>query len=51
MENIHIVPIDDLKEHEDSIECWCNPYEVEEGVIVHNSMDRREKHENGAPLQ
>lgn len=51
MENIHIVPIDDLREHEDSIECWCQPDEVEDGVIVHNSLDGREKYENGAPLQ
>jgi len=38
---IHVVPLNDLREHDDTADCWCRPRE-EEGVIVHNSMDRRE---------
>lgn len=50
-EKVHIVPIDDIRDHQDSIECWCEPFEVEDGVIVHNSLDGREKYENGAKPQ
>lgn len=41
---LHVVPINDLREHEPS-DCWCHPrVEQENGVdiAVHNSMDRRE---------
>ena len=40
----HVVPCQDLKEHDVDGACWCHPYE-DEGVIVHNSMDRREHYE------
>jgi hypothetical protein len=44
---LHVVPVNDLREHiEDGIKCWCKPHE-ETGVIVHNSMDGREKFETG----
>lgn len=44
---IHVYPINDLREHEvEGKKCWCNPTE-EEGVIIHNSMDRREEYEQG----
>lgn len=43
---MHVLPINDLKEHEESESCWCNP-EYDEGVIIHNSMDRREEYETG----
>jgi hypothetical protein len=42
----HVYPLDDLREHELSLDCWCKPYD-DEGVIVHNSMDQREKYETG----
>lgn len=46
---LHVVPRDDLREH--SIDrdkpCWCHPEEDEHGIIVHNSMDGREKFETG----
>jgi len=48
---IHVLPINDLKEHdEESDQCWCNP-RVEIGdseglyempIIIHNSADGRE---------
>lgn len=42
----HVVPINDLREHQESIECWCRPI-IDGDVVVHNSMDRREEYENG----
>lgn len=48
----HIVPQNDLREHKcNRLECWCNPIlaNQDEGgyIIVHNSMDGREKFETG----
>lgn len=40
--DFHILPIDDLKPHCDRRDCWCNPVEKEDGLWIHNSMDRRE---------
>lgn len=42
----HVYPVNDLKEHEISDRCWCDP-ELIEGVWVHNSADGREHYENG----
>jgi len=33
----HVVPLDDLREHEACPECWCGPREDSDGVWVHNS--------------
>lgn len=41
----HVVPDDDLRRHT-SIDCWCGP-RLDDGVMVHNSMDRREEFERG----
>jgi hypothetical protein len=41
----HVVPINDLKPHKVE-SCWCNPTD-DEGLIIHNSMDLREKFETG----
>lgn len=50
---MHIVPINDLREHEVDMHCWCHPT-LDEGweygqekVFVHHSMDGREAFENG----
>jgi len=45
---LHVVPVNDLREHstDSDVTCWCNPA-TEDGVIVHNSMDGREKFETG----
>lgn len=42
----HIIPIDDLKDHIESEYCWCRP-QIKEGggLIIHNSLDRREMYE------
>ncbi len=45
MREYHILPINDLREHEESVNCWCGPEEDVDGLIVHNSMDRREDYE------
>lgn len=45
-----VYPLDDLREHEpDNTQCWCKPY-FDDGVLVHNSMDRREDYEQGRKL-
>lgn len=44
----HIIPINDLKEHEESSTGECNPKLLDEGdldgnmIIIHNSYDGRE---------
>jgi len=51
----HVVPINDMKEHVDSRDCWCNPrvkyeditkygdvYKSSAVIVIHNSMDGRE---------
>ena len=43
---VHILPINDLKEHEENTTCECNPkvevLENGEILVIHNSYDRRE---------
>lgn len=45
-EDVHVMPIDDLVEHEPTIDCWCRPVRfvtpVGPDVIVHNALDARE---------
>lgn len=47
----NVYPINDLREHEMTPDCWCQP-EVDEvyQVIIHNSADEREKFETGERL-
>ena len=42
-----VLPLDDLREHEEGVGCWCRPT-VDEGVIVHHSMDGREQVRGGS---
>lgn len=42
-----VVPIDDIREHDLSENCWCQPEMHELGILVHNSADRREFYERG----
>lgn len=40
MSNFHILPINDMREHEETSECWCDPdYDMELGVWIHKSLD------------
>lgn len=47
--NIHTMPLNDLREHVDSPDCWCRPTEDSEavGLFIHHSLDRREEYEQG----
>lgn len=51
----HVIPINDMKKHIESRDCWCNPQLKEEDItrlqdpskeiaviVIHNSMDGRE---------
>lgn len=46
---IHVVPLNDLRDHVARIDCWCHPTPDEEEplVIIHHSLDQREKYESG----
>lgn len=41
---LEVLPRNDLREHVFGRKCWCKPFE-EDDVIVHNSMDGRERFE------
>lgn len=49
---IHVMPVNDLREHEESANCWCRPRRDDEypRVAIHNSMDQRETYERGRKL-
>jgi hypothetical protein len=49
---VHVMPLNDYRDHEPSTECWCHPQEDEEipGLFVHRSMDGREAFESGERL-
>lgn len=53
-DQVHVVPLGDLRDHEPSPQCWCSPRngDDEPSVWVHNALDGRERYENGEiPLQ
>jgi hypothetical protein len=52
MNELHIVPLDDYREHECYTDCWCHPSEDDEidGVFIHHAMDGREAFESGERL-
>jgi hypothetical protein len=44
----HIVPVDDLRPHELTSDCWCHPHlDHEDWIATHQSADCREDFENG----
>lgn len=48
MEIWHITPVNDIEEHEESIDCHCNPTinnEENAQIVVHNAFDGRELYE------
>lgn len=47
---VHVWPLDDLREHDLDETCWCLPLD-DDGVTVHNSMDKRESYERGRKLE
>jgi len=45
---IHVTPINDLHDHEESTTCKCGPsvkFENGEMIVIHNSFDGRERNE------
>lgn len=49
VEEMHIVPTGDLKEHVGTSSCWCNPYldaEADFPLFIHNALDGRDKRLN-----
>lgn len=51
MEDTHVLPVNDWREHVEDRDCWCRPVIVEEDaggfIVAHNAMDERETYENG----
>jgi hypothetical protein len=46
LDTLHEMPVDDLVEHETSIDCICGPISFEDGevtIIAHPSLDNREE--------
>lgn len=48
----HVVPVDDLREHELEVTCWCHPVEDHEApnLYGHNALDKREEYEQGRKI-
>lgn len=42
----HVIPLEDLREHERSDDCWCHP-DHDNGVVTHAALDGREAFERG----
>jgi hypothetical protein len=38
--NVHVIPVKDIKEHEESITCWCRPNVSAdyENLVIHNAF-------------
>jgi len=49
LEVVHVYPLNDLRDHIiEGRDCWCHPeYDEEHDVLIHNSLDGREKYETG----
>lgn len=49
MRYIHVLPLNDLREHVENAHCWCHPRLEGEAqdVVVHNALDGREDFETG----
>lgn len=52
-QDLHVIPINDLRDHASQRTCWCRPVQDDEddNVWVHNSLDERETYENGRAKQ
>ena len=48
-ECVHVIPVDDLRDHTCDRGCWCQPTQDEEEPLlyVHHAMDQRELYETG----
>lgn len=46
----HVIPLNDLREHDPSEDCWCKPTLDDDGddyVFLHHALDGRELYETG----
>lgn len=44
----HVIPLQDLRDHDCEASCWCRPVQdVEDLIYSHNSLDGREAFEAG----
>ena len=46
--SIHLIPIDDSSPHR--ADCPCAPFLEDNGMLVHNSFDKREQHERNGHI-
>lgn len=48
-QDLHVIPLNDLRDHDCSRHCWCKPAEHDEtlGLFIHNALDQRERYETG----
>ena len=51
--DLHTYPLNDLREHKMSRDCWCRPTPDEkfDELVVHHAMDERESYEQGRKPQ
>ena len=51
--HVHVLPLGDYREHEESEWCWCRPVRDDESpdIVIHNALDARESYENGRKMQ
>lgn len=49
--DVQVVPVDDLREHEISKDCWCRPVQDPDDpwLYGHNALDQRDKYEKDSP--
>lgn len=40
-DEVHVLPIGDLRSHDEHTDCWCKPA-VDGLLVIHNAMDGRE---------
>lgn len=47
-ENLHLIPLNDIFEHDPNNHCWCKPvYDEELCGYIHNAYDGRLDYEDG----
>ena len=44
MSAVHVIPVNDRREHEAEADCWCVPMadDLDPDVLVHNALDGRD---------
>jgi hypothetical protein len=53
MGDIHVIPVNDLREHVESSSCWCAPAQDDECPLlyIHHAADMREHFEPDGAAQ